>query len=232
MTPPKKPFPSFKWRWAALTPTESLNEPSIFIGVLRAYAKHNGLHPGEQQVLDELQRVQSETSCGVDLVRTSERNLLRNSGQYWKALGVLGESHGKIAVTPLGYMLAQSDITKTEFSAAVIKSLELPNRSITSDTVEWDRIGLKIRPLQLILDVVKNLYTSAGGDNAYVTLEELIKVIIPLSGSFADMNRYVECLILFRNNKLNISKWPDCAPNARNARHAIIRDEIDEKCSD
>ena len=32
---PKKPFANYKWRWAVYTPTETLNEPPIFLGILR-----------------------------------------------------------------------------------------------------------------------------------------------------------------------------------------------------
>ena len=36
---PQKPFPNYKWRWSVLTPTESLNDPPIFLGVLRVFSK-------------------------------------------------------------------------------------------------------------------------------------------------------------------------------------------------
>jgi len=31
---PKLPFPDFKWKWASLQCTESLNDPVILLGVL------------------------------------------------------------------------------------------------------------------------------------------------------------------------------------------------------
>ena len=80
--PPRKPFANFKWRWAVLTPTETLNDPYVYLGVLRVFNKYNGVHPGSDEVLEGLRIVQEETNCSVNLVRTKERNLIRNSGQY------------------------------------------------------------------------------------------------------------------------------------------------------
>ena len=31
---PKKPFDDFKWKWATLAPTESINDPVVLLGVL------------------------------------------------------------------------------------------------------------------------------------------------------------------------------------------------------
>src|SRR5688572_4755120 len=99
VTPPRKPFPNYKWKWAVLTPTESLNDPPIFLGVLRVFNKYQNHAPSSKEVMDELAIVQKETKSRVDLVRTQQRNLVRNSGQYWKALGLLEEAHGKIQVS-------------------------------------------------------------------------------------------------------------------------------------
>lgn len=220
--PPQKPFNNFKWRWAALTPTESLNDPSVFLGVLRVYNKYDGFHPGSREVLDELLIVQRETNCPVDLARTSDRNLIRNSGQYWKLFGLLNESHGRISVTNFGKMLSNGEITKIEFATTIIKTFELPNRNIMSDadTAEWDRIGLKIKPLQLILEILNSLNNNYGSKHAYITSDELVKIIIPLSGAFAQLNDYCEAVVLFRNGELNINDFPNCAPESNDERMA------------
>ena len=218
--PPKKPFSNFKWRWAVLTPTESLNDPSVFLGVLRVYSKYDGIHPGATEILNELRIVQEETKCSVDLVRTSERNLIRNSGQYWKALGLLNESHGKVSVTRFGKLLAQGDITKTEFATTIIKTFELPNKNIIYNTTEWDKIGLKIKPLQLILEILGCLYKFYGIDHTFITLEELIRIVIPLSGAFANIEDYCFVLLNYREGQIDISNFPDCAPDSNDKRMA------------
>jgi len=103
---PQKPFPNYKWRWSVLTPTESLNDPPIFLGVLRVFNRFNNYAPSSDEILEGLALVQKETNSSVDLVRNKERNLIRNSGQYWKSLGLLGDSHGKVSGEHLSLALS------------------------------------------------------------------------------------------------------------------------------
>jgi len=220
INPPVKPFPNYKWRWAILTPTESLNEPPIFLGVLRVFNRYQNYAPSSKEVLDGLAIVQSETDSKVDLVRTQERNLIRNSGQYWKALGLLEDDKGKIKVTAFGKMLAEGKINPAEFATTVIRTFELPNKRIVGDTSDWDDSGLKIYPLQLILDILSQLSLKFGKEMGFITTNELIKIIIPLAGEKSQLNVYVEALIQFRDGKLDVSGWPDCAPLANDRRMA------------
>jgi len=39
---PTKPFPAYKWRWASFQPSEGLNDPSVFLGVLRVFRNFEG----------------------------------------------------------------------------------------------------------------------------------------------------------------------------------------------
>jgi len=134
--PPVKPFPNYKWRWAVLTPTESLNEPPVFLGVLRVFNHFQNYAPSSKEIMDGLAIVQEETKSKVNLVRTQDRNLIRNSGQYWKALGLLQEAQGKVLVSPFGQLLATGKITQVEFATTVVKTLELPNKRIAEDTAD------------------------------------------------------------------------------------------------
>lgn len=43
---PVKPFPDFKWKWASLQCTESLNDPVILLGVLFRMRKLEKLNQG------------------------------------------------------------------------------------------------------------------------------------------------------------------------------------------
>jgi len=99
----------------------------VFLGVLRVLRDCEGLAPSSQEVFDELRRVQRETQSTVQLARSPERNLLRNSQQYWKALDLLEDTRGEIHLTPFGTLVADGEVTRTEFAATVIKSLILPN---------------------------------------------------------------------------------------------------------
>ncbi len=217
---PSKPFPNYKWRWAVLTPTESLNDPPVFLGVLRVFSKYQHFAPSSNEIMNALGVVQSETNSTVDLVRTRDRNLVRNSGQYWKALGLLEESHGEIIVSPFGQLLAEGRITQVEFATTIVKTLELPNRKIIEDTSEWDKIGLRIKPLELILDILSLIVDKFDANEAYITPFELVRIIIPLAGSKALLNEYANALIQHRKGLLDISSWPDCATSSNDKRMA------------
>ena len=220
ISPPRKPFANYKWRWATLTPTESLNDPAVFLGVLRVFHLFSGQASSSPKVIEALKIVQSETHSPVNLVRTPERNLLRNSGQYWKALGLLEDSHGKIALSTFGALLARRQITQLEFATTVVKTLELPNKHIQQNCADWDAAGLKIKPLELILDILAKLPEGASADDAYITPEELIEVVIPLAGAAASIEQHVEAINKYRAGSLDISHWPDCAPASNDKRMA------------
>lgn len=226
MIPPRKPFPSYKWRWATLTPTEGLNEPPIFLGVLRVLRENEGSSPSATGVTAGLTRVEEEVGNRVQtrlrLVRNAERNILRNSGQYWKALGVLETTRG-IELTDLGRAVADGRVTRDEFATTVVKLLELPNRSIESneEVRRWEDYGLRIRPLELILAVLRKLNNRFGNDAAYLTPDELTSVIIPLAGDTSTtLEGYVQCIRDLRRGRLNLDDWPDCAPESNDRRMA------------
>ena len=135
VTIPTKPFASYKWRWAVLTPTESLNEPSVFLGILRVLRKHENTPPSSPLLIPDLYTVQRRTGTNVNLVRSANRNIIRNSGQYWKALGLLEEhAHGNIILSSFGKKVADGRITQTEFATTAVKTLELPNARIQQDS--------------------------------------------------------------------------------------------------
>ena len=217
---PSKPFPNYKWRWAVLTPTESLNEPPVFLGVLRVFNQHQNFAPSSKEVMSALAVVQNETKSKVDLVRTQERNLIRNSGQYWKALGLLEEAHGAISVSPFGQLLATGKITQVEFATTIVKTLELPNKRIIEDTSDWDNAGLKIKPLELILDVLAKISDKFGPNESYITPFELVRIIIPLAGAKAPLSDFADAIIQHRQGQIDISNWPDCAPSSNDKRIA------------
>jgi HNH endonuclease len=217
---PQKPFPNYKWRWAVLTPTESLNEPPVFIGVLRVFNKFTNYAPGSNEIRDGLGIVQQETNAAADLVRTQKRNLIRNSGQYWKALGLLDEAQGKVVVSTFGRLLAEGQITPVEFAATVIKTFELPNRRITRDTSEWDAVGLRIKPLEIIMDILALIAENFGSNESYITPFELLKIVIPLAGNKAPISAQTKVIIQYRRGEVDISDWPDCATSSNDKRMA------------
>jgi hypothetical protein len=222
INPPQKPFANYKWRWAVLTPTESLNEPPVFLGVLRVFNRFNNYAPSSNEIMSGLALVQQETNSSVDLVRTQERNLIRNSGQYWKALGLLAEAHGRVLVSPFGHLLAEGKITHVEFATTVIKTLELPNKRIMSDSdiSDWNNAGLKIKPLELILDILANIADKGDLKEAFITPFELLRIIIPLAGVKTPLEDFFEAIIQHRKGLLDISSWSNCATSSNDKRMA------------
>lgn len=219
---PRKPFSSFKWRWLSVLPTESLLEPPVFLGVLRVFANFEGTSPSDSKLHEALAVVQDETKTPVDLVRTPERNLVRNSGQYWKGTGLLKSSRGEIELTDLGRSVASGAVTQSEFASIMIQQTILPNPNTYSNEEinKWKDVGLEIKPLMLILQITDKLGMDYGKEQAYITPQELMEITIPLSGAFADIITHVDNLYQYRMGRLDTVGWPDCTPAANDKRLA------------
>jgi hypothetical protein len=217
MIPPRKPFDSYKWRWAVLTPTEGLDVPAVYLGVLRVLRQFEGRRPNDPAFVEALRVVQEQTNSSVNLSRNDDRNLIRNSGQYWKALGLLAETQ-PIQLTAFGRRVADGLITRDEFAAATIKTLQLPNRRIDGNAGQWG--ALVIRPLSLILEIMQGLATAYGPGEAFLSVAELVTIVIPLAGTAAPLHEHLESLHAFRANALNLTRWPNCTPESNDRRMA------------
>lgn len=225
---PKKPFPNFKWKWACLQCTEGLNDPVILLGVLfrmRKLEKMNaGIKYSSDEFANELVELSHDTadSVGVDLARrTGERNLIRNSGQYWRAVNLItpGSRSGVIELTDFGRRVADREISQTEFAAITVQTLRLPNPQIQSqeECDEWLKHGLVLYPLKLILEIGLELLKRNEG---YLTTEELVRIVIPLSGCHAELQDYVNFILWHRDGAIDLSGWPDCIPAVNDIRIA------------
>lgn len=151
MIPPVKPFDTYKWRWLSVLPTEGLLKAPVFLGVLRALQQFEGEPFSSEDLRDELQVVQDETKTTVTLARPElDRNLFRNSGQYWKGTGLLEPITGEIQLTNLGHNVANGEITHDEFAALMIRNTVLPNPiTYQQDEVQkWKNAGLRIKPFE------------------------------------------------------------------------------------
>lgn len=153
---PRRPFNDFKWKWASLQCTEGLNDPVVLLGVLFRMRRleQRGLKYSSPEFAYELQQLSNDVrdSVGVDLSRrTGERNLIRNSGQYWRAVGLLeaGDRSGRIRLTEFGRRVADHDISQTEFVAITIQTFKLPNVHIQKpeECRRWLDHGLVLYPL-------------------------------------------------------------------------------------
>lgn len=222
---PTKPFPNFKWKWACLQCTEGINDPVILLGILFRMKKLEGLNLkySSEEFANELIELSKDIkgSIEIDLARrTGERNIIRNSGQYWKAVGLIPDnSRGLIKLTDFGRRVAERDISQTEFSAITVQTFKLPNSHIqtTSECSDWKKHGLSFYPLRIILSVIMELKKREQG---HLTTTELTKIIIPLSGCNATIEDYVNFIIWYRSNEITIDNWPNCCEGANDFRIA------------
>ena len=226
---PVKPFPGFKWKWACWQCTEGLNDPVILLGVLMRMRKLEPLHVkySSDEFAAELRDLSLATadSIGVDLARrTGERNLIRNSGQYWRAVGLLepGDRTGLIRLTDFGRKVADHEISQSEFAATTIQTFKLPNPNVQTkeECQEWLNNRLVIHPLKLLLQIQCELY-KIEPEQAYIRTNELTKIIIPLSSTKnITVHDYVKFLLWYRNGEVSTMFRPDCTTNANDMRIA------------
>lgn len=219
---PTKPFPSYKWRWLSVQPSESLLLAPVFLGVLRALNRHEGEPFSSLTLKDDLRIVGQQTKSPVRLNRSPDRNLFRNSGQYWRGTGLLVPQSGVIELTDFGKRVASGAVTQNEFVSLMIQQTVLPNPATYSlaEIARWNNAGLQIRPLKLILEVLEALGRSGGLAAASLNNDELVRVVIPLAGTMSAPAVIADCVRKYRRKTLNITGWPDCAPAANDWRLA------------
>jgi len=220
------PFPNFKWKWASVQCTEGLNDPVALLGVLFRMRKLEPLDVrySSEEFANELRELSNDIKDSVDVDfarRTGKRNLIRNSGQYWRAVGLLadGDRSGKIRLTDFGRRVADHDISQTEFAAITVQTFKLPNSQIQSfdECQLWKDNELVIYPLSLLLSILRELQNKGQG---FITIEELIKIIIPLSACKAEIEDYVNFILWFRTEQITLIDWPNCVPGANDLRIA------------
>ncbi len=228
---PVLPFPNFKWKWACLQCTEGINDPVVLLGVLfrmrHLENENRGLRyssPEFAEQMQELSRDLENSGVNVNIAgRTGERNLIRNSGQYWKALGLIPvQSHGVIELTSFGKRVADRDISQSEFAATTIQTFSLPNSAIQSseECNAWQAHHLHLYPLRLLLEILRDI---ADESQKYITKDELIKIIIPLSSyPNATVEDYVNFIHWYREEPSLVNSWPNCCPSAND--HRIARE--------
>jgi len=225
LIPPIKPFDNFKWRWAVTTPSEGINTPEILIGVLRILYKHNGQKHTTQEFQDDLLELQNKLNTKIDLAKVDRglnKNIIENSGQYWKAIGLLENSTGGyINLTKSGIRLAENNNIE-ELIADLVSDFNLPNIHIESENTisEWVEHSIEISPIKLIFKILIKLKQVIQSPTAwYISPEELKTVIIPLSiYPSLPLSRYVSEVIAFRENPSAFEEWPNCTPEDNDFR--------------
>lgn len=228
---PELPFDGFKWKWASFQCTEGINDPVVLLGVLFRMAKLEGKYKYSSdefaQEMQGLSRDLEGTGVNVDLNRrVGDRNLIRNSGQYWKALNLIPKDNhsGVIQLTQFGRDVANHKISQTEFSAQTVMNFKLPNLNIQSEEEckKWREAGIELYPLKLILSIVSLLGNgNENSQDAYITPYELVNIVIPLSGTpNREVASYVDYIRAFRSKELKLDGFPNCCPKNNDRRIA------------
>jgi hypothetical protein len=122
-------------------------------------------------------------------------------------------------LTDFGRQVADRHVSQAEFAAVTIRSFRLPNPSVQSpeECRRWNEHGLELRPLLLLLAVLRELHKKGQG---HITAEELIRIVIPLSGHMAETVDYANFIVWFREGRITLDGWPDCVPDANDRRIA------------
>lgn len=233
-----QPFAEFKWRMATKEPTQDMIHPLYIVGAIRILTSRNGEANntkelrGDFSALDQVvapmiaqqralagERKKKPMSLGSE--PEQGRGKIRNSGQYWKALGLTQGTPGVISVTKLGIGLANGSISTEEFAASTIRNFELPNPNATDkdELDQWRTAGIKLKPLTLILQVIVELYRMNPGE-AYLNNEELCRVIIPLSSVNASASESAYHVLTYRIDPTFADSYDDFTPEDNDKRIA------------
>ena len=221
---PKIPFEGYKWFFATKAPTESLGDPAVLLGLVNRMAKiENGqLRYSSKEFADALVDLDNDIHTPVDLSnRTGERNLMRNSGQYWKLFGLipLQSTHGVIQLTPLAKGIASGKINQIDFAASMIVTFELPNLVSykQQDFNKWKQKELMIHPFKLILSIIREL-AMEDAEDGWMSNQELYGVVVPMAGEKKSAKEIAAYIKKYRDNPAVIDGWPNCVPRSNDKR--------------
>ena len=129
---------------------------------------------------------------------------------------------GVIELTPLGRRVALGAVTQNEFAWVMVEETVLPNPLTYSprEIRKWHDARLEIRPFRLLIQILSHLAQRGGLDKAFITVPELISIVIPLAGVTAPAEVTAEALVQYRDGHLSLAGWPDCAPRSNDQRLA------------
>ena len=217
---PVLPFKNYKWLFASKAPTEALGDPAILLGVVTRLAKiaDGKTKYSSAAYANAVRGLQKDIETTVNLGRTGERNLIRNSGQYWKAFGLIPADRkqpGIIRLTDLARSLADGRVSQSDFAALMILTRKLPNPLYKGQAAEWENHDLSIHPFKLILQVIRDLNNH---DQGWLTNNELYHVVVPMAGDKQKVERISEYVRKYREDPHIADGWPMAEKRANDKR--------------
>lgn len=221
---PKEPFEGYKWLFATKAPTESLGDPAILLGLINRVSSiaDGKTRYNSKEFADIMQKMNTDVDTTVDLAnRVGERNLMRNSAQYWKAFGLIPNNiKGIIQLTPFAKSIVSGEINQVDFASAIIVSFKLPNQASYTDKAtfyKWTEHELLIHPFKLILKVIRCLYKTDSA-HGWLTNEELYSVIIPMAGDKQKAELIAKYILKFRVDSSITDDWYNAVPRSNDKR--------------
>lgn len=233
--PPEKPFDAFKWRWAVTTPSEGINKKEVLLGVLKVLVKHNNQRHATQEFRNDLIALEntlvdskislSKSKDDKGKERPLEKNIIENSGQYWKALGFINTtSNGTISVTQFGMDIINNNMSDKDILKWEILNFKIPNENIENKEIIslYETQQIEIFPLKLIFQILYEIFNKCIKlMDWYITQDELIKVVIPLSVN-PEIHPFiiVDNILKFREDATSFDSWPNYTPENNDHRMA------------
>lgn len=213
VVPPSLPFPEFTWRWASKGPTEGINKKEVLFGVLKYLVKYNGKLHATQDFYNDMESLEKKLDSTIDLKRNVSKNIIENSGQYWKSLGLIKTTtDGTINVTDFGLKIINDGISNEEFIKWQIDNFILPNIEAEKNSIIelYKTNNIEIKPLKLLIEVLYAISRFTKDKFSwYISVEELRNIIIPLSiNKNIPISTYVEHLFKYREDSSKYIKWP------------------------
>lgn len=220
---PQIPFPEYKWFFATKAPTEALGDPAVLLGLVNRMAKIEDGHTkySSEKFSKVLCDLDKDIVTTVNLSsRNGERNLMRNSSQYWKVFGLIPQnSHGIITLTPLAREIAEGKVNQFDFAASMIVTFTLPNKvSYTENQIwQWKENDLTIHPFKLILSIIREL-AKTGSENGWMDNQELYTIVVPMAGDKRSFKEIASLILKYRQNPSIVTGWPNCVPRSNDKR--------------
>jgi len=224
------PFLGYKWRWMEFTPVETFNRIDILLGVTRVIRQFEGQSASTVAFNKALATVQDDLLPGGTPRLTThdlQRNVLRRQGRYWRGLGLLAAaSNDGMQLTTLGRNFAEGELTSDDFVRHVAKHHTLPNPAVDPKAVvtAWQSANLSVRPLATILAILTELAKEAGPSAAYLTTEQLHRVVVPLFPVWREPAALADAILQFRSDKGLFNALPECAPGSNDKR--MLREHL------
>ena len=171
-------------------------------------------------------KLQNDTNSSIDLAkidRDLNKNIIENSGQYWKALGLLNSTNdGTISVTEIGLGIVNGSTSKDDYIKYLYDNFILPNPNIESETViqTYKNANIIVYPIKIIFQVLYSITKSIQSPSEwYLTPDELKDIIVPLSVyPELEYESYAEYVLSYRNDKSLFTAWPNVTPGDNDFR--------------